>query len=283
MRKGLPYDSDEARYMAAAITSLIGGTAYRTSAEMAQSKGSFSEFEKNRIPFLNVIKMHRDAVLNLLNTKWSQIIASRSLKIWEEAITAGYSYGFRNAQVTCIAPTGTIGLLMDSETTGIEPFFALTSIKKTGQNTFITLNNSIRSALENLGYGKDEILLMMQHLATTGTLKAAPGFNTVHEKIFECAVSREEGISSLSVKGHLQMMAAVQPFISVAISKTVNLPANATKTEIDKCYREAFSLGLKSVAVYRDGCKISQPLSIQINPEEQTNIETGCSSVSGCG
>lgn len=373
MIKGIPYDSEEGRAWAAALTSILCGHAYRVSAEEAEAMGAFNGFEKNRTPMLKVMRMHQQAARKI-NSKWIPAELHRaSLENWEEAVSKGERFGFRNAQVTVLAPTGTIGLLMDCDTTGVEPDFALVKFKKlAGGGYFKIVNQSVPLALKNLGYSESEVESMIQYvlgqmsftgtphvnreflleaglmkeeidalesqlpstfdlsslftswsigtetlerlgvsaseyekptfhflewaglnskqieeanvaICGTMTLEGAPFIQEKHLPIFDCANKcGAKGVRFIQPMGHIQMMAAVQPFLSGAISKTVNVPTETTVEEIQEIYTQGWKLGLKAVALYRDGCKLSQPLSTKSKgEEEEKQVEPGVSASAG--
>lgn len=257
MRMGLGYDSSEGRAWAGFISSLMTGVAYRTSSEMAAVLGVFSGFKKNRMPMLGVMKKHqhanRDLDWSLLPSEFSSVVTA----VWKDVLSLGAKYGFRNAQATVIAPTGTIGIIMDCDTTGIEPDFSLIKYKKlSGGGHLKIINQSLQQGLTSLGYSADEVESVKEYLLANETLKGSL-VKPEHLSVFACAT----GDFFLSPQSHIKMMAAVQPFISGAISKTVNLPHSATVADIESIYREAWQLKLKSVAIYRDGSKFVQPLS----------------------
>jgi ribonucleoside-diphosphate reductase alpha chain len=352
MLLGLPYDSDEGRAMAAALTSILCGHAYKVSAEMAASKGAFTGFAKNREPMLRVMGMHRDAAYAIDREKCPTNLWRAACEDWDAAVRIGQEHGYRNAQATVLAPTGTIGLLMDCDTTGVEPDFALVKFKKlAGGGYFKIVNQSVPEALRRLGYSELQVQEIVAYVVGTNTLLGAPhvsraalkkkgltdqdlakveaalpgafdlelafspwvlgedtmarlgapaserpkygfsllkhlGFSAAeieeasevvagrmtvegapylereHYAVFDCANRcGKKGTRYLAPMAHIQMMAAVQPFLSGAISKTVNLPHDATVEEVQRVYEEGWRLGLKAVALYRDGCKASQPLS----------------------
>jgi len=289
MRKAIPYDSDEARAWAGALSALMSGVAYHTSAEMAQSRGAFAGFKKNKKYMQAVLKKHQSALKNI---QWKFIPSEFKTEIktyWEKSILMSEKSGFRNAQVTAIAPTGTIGLVMDCDTTGIEPDFSLIKNKKLSGGGYIKIvNQSVAVALKKLNYSAEQIIKILNHIAETGSVLNS-AVRPEHSRIFACAT----GYLSLSVSAHIEMMAAVQPFISGAISKTVNLPNQATPEDISRSYKLAWSLGLKSIAIYRDGSKFTQPLSGSNTrtvtfPQcrecgYETLLESGCYRCTNCG
>ncbi len=260
MRRGEPYDSDAARATAAAITSLLTGTAYGHSAEMAWAVGPFEAFDENRASMLEVIEMHRAAAEALPASP----VANRAKEAWSAALKAGAQYGYRNAQATVLAPTGTIGLLMDCDTTGVEPDIALVKYKRlVGGGALEIVNRVIPAALDALGYAPATRDAIVAYIEEEGTIEGAPGFLPEHLPIFDCAFAHGPSGRTIAPDGHLKMMAAVQPFLSGAISKTVNLPNRATVAQIAEVFARGHRLGLKAVAVYRDGCKRVQPLSTE--------------------
>lgn len=353
MRSGLPYDSDEGRAMASAISAIMTGTAYNSSAQIAETKGTFERFEENKDVMLEVMQQHRDAVLETDSDACPQYLLEAAEKEWDDVIENGEKIGFRNAQATLVAPTGTIGLLMDCDTTGIEPDFALVKFKKlTGGGSFKIVNQSVPRALETLGYSSEEIDEIVDYAQGTSTLIGAPfinprtlkakgftdediakiektlpsayglssaftlqvlgeetlnrlgisekqysssDFNLLQElgytqnqidgadsficgamtlngaphlkkehlPVFDCAIPGGDSKRRISAMGHVKMMAAVQPFISGAISKTVNVPNETTVEQIEQIFLDSWELGLKSIAIYRDGSKLSQPLNTQ--------------------
>lgn len=263
MRQGMAYDSDSARSWAAALTALMTGVAYRKSAQMAQSLGPFDGFSENRTEMLKVIERHCEALdsisLEVLPEKLTHVLKRE----WNEAFSLGKKVGYRNAQVTVLAPTGTIGLLMDCDTTGIEPDYALVKYKKlSGGGFFKIVNQSVPLALHHLGYNDAQVEAILQWIAENETIEGAPHLKQEHLAVFDCANRcGENGQRFIAPSGHLKMMAAVQPFLSGGISKTVNLPKETTVEEIQSIFLDAWKLGVKAVSVYRDGSKSSQPLS----------------------
>lgn len=262
MRKGVPYDSDEGRAWAGALTSLLTGVAYLTSAEMARSKGAFVGFKNNRQAMLKVMKMHEKSLKGLAWSYLPEGLGKAVKNLWKGVIYNGGKYGFRNAQATVVAPTGTIGLLMDCDTTGIEPDFSLIKFKKlVGGGEIQIVNQAVEPALQALDYSAEEISEILKYIADHNTVVGCPHIHDEDVAIFDCA-NGSPGSRVLSPESHLKMMAAVQPFISGAISKTVNLPNSASEKDISRVYFLAWKWGLKSVAVYRDGSKQSQPLNM---------------------
>lgn len=257
---GMPYDSDEGRAFAGAITALMTGRAYLTSAQLARSKGPFNGFAKNREPMLKVMGLHQEAADRLDAGNKDLYMAAN--EDWTTAIQLGEKHGYRNAQATVLAPTGTIGLLMDCDTTGVEPAFALVMHKKlAGGGRIKIANQSVGRALHNLGYSPPAVKGLLKYLEENDTLEGGQ-INDKDLPVFDCANRcGEKGKRFLAPMAHIKMMAAVQPFISGAISKTVNLPSEVTVEEVQKIYEEGWHLGLKAVALYRDGCKAAQPLT----------------------
>jgi ribonucleoside-diphosphate reductase alpha chain len=260
MQQGLPYDSTESRGLAAAITAILTGHAYAFSAEIAERLGTFPEFPINRDSMLEVIRMHHRAAKELAHVP--DYLKEASMEDWDRALNLGQQHGFRNAQVSLLAPTGTIGPLMDVDTTGVEPDFALVKYKKlAGGGGYSIINQSLELALKNLGYGPDEIGVIKQYVLDNGKIEGAPNLHEEHLAVFDCANKCGDGERFIRPMAHVEMMAAVQPFLSGAISKTVNMPTEATVEEIEEIYLEAWRKGLKALAIYRDGSKASQPLT----------------------
>ncbi len=275
MSLGLPYDSDDGRATAAAITAILTGTAYATSAELASRLGSFPQFYKNRRPMMKVMDMHRAAAEGLSAEHCPDPLRQAAQAAWDEACAAGAQYGYRNAQATVLAPTGTIGFMMDCDTTGIEPDIALVKYKLlAGGGMFKIVNQTVPLALQRLGYSKDKISEILEYVDEHDMIEGAPGLAEEHLPVFDCAFKPAKGTRCIHYKGHLRMMSAVQPFLSGAISKTVNMPNEATVEEILDVYVEGWRLGLKAVAIYRDGSKRTQPLNTaQITKEEEKALE----------
>jgi ribonucleoside-diphosphate reductase alpha chain len=263
MSLGLPYDSDEGRATAGALTAVLTGSAYAASAELAQCLGPFAKFEHNRKSMLNVIKMHQAAVEDIDSNSCPPALLDAARASWTKAIDAGEKFGYRNAQVSVLAPTGTIGFMMDCDTTGIEPDIALVKYKQlAGGGMFKIINQTVSLALQRLGY-KDEIIDgILTHINQHDTIEGAPGLKNEHLPVFDCAFKPANGSRCIHHMGHIRMMGAAQPFISGAISKTVNIPNEATVDEIEGVYVDAWKLGLKAVAIYRDGSKRIQPLNV---------------------
>lgn len=261
MRKALPYHSPEGRAWAGAIACLMHGMAYWTSSQLASTRGAFAGFAKNKKPMLKVIGKHAKARNEIAWSFLPEGFKDTCNDLWSDVLEMGAKHGFRNAQATVIAPTGTIGLLMDCDTTGIEPDFSLVKYKKlVGGGEVEIVNQSVPVALRVLKYDEKEINEILEYIKTHRSIEGAPYLNDEHLPIFDCA-SAQAGKRALPPESHILMMAAVQPFISGAISKTVNMPNTATEQDIAEIYLESWKLGLKAVAIYRDGSKMSQPLN----------------------
>ncbi|HMF08069.1 MAG TPA: vitamin B12-dependent ribonucleotide reductase [Thermoanaerobaculia bacterium] len=280
MATGLPYDSDEGRAYAAAITSLMCGEAYLESSRIAAELGPFAGYAPNRDAFLDVIAKHRDAAYEVASRGVPAELSKAERAVWDAALESGRQYGYKNAQVTVLAPTGTIGFMMDCDTTGVEPDLALVKYKKlVGGGTIKIVNNTVPLALKRLGYTEPEINQIVDYVDEKGTIEGAPGFKAEHLPVFDCAFRALNGSRSIHYMGHVKMMGAVQPFLSGAISKTVNLPSDATPDEIAGVYMEGWKEGLKAIAIYRDGCKRTQPLNTAASasdsktPEKRTSLE----------
>ncbi len=262
MDRGLPYDSDTGRAYAAALTSLMHGEAYLQSARVASAMGPFAGYTVNAEPMLRVIDKHRQAAYKIDGTLVPRDLLRSSLGVWDEAYAAGVRHGYRNSQVTVLAPTGTIGFMMDCDTTGIEPDIALVKYKKlVGGGLIKIVNQSVPGVLRRLGYSAGQLEDILRYVDEHEMIEGAPHLKDEHLPVFDCAFPPMGGTRSIHYMGHVKMMAAVQPFLSGAISKTVNMPTDATPDDISQAYLESWRLGLKAVAVYRDGCKRSQPLS----------------------
>jgi ribonucleoside-diphosphate reductase alpha chain len=266
MAQGLPYDSAEGRAQAAAITALMTGHAYATSAKIAKRVGPFAGFRKDREGMLKVLRMHREEVSKVDAGLVSEELLSAAASAWDEAVELGEIYGVRNSQASVLAPTGTIGLMMDCDTTGIEPDFALVKHKNlVGGGSMAIINQTVPRALKTLGYTKEQSDEIVQYIFDYGTVKGAPHLKPEHAEVFACAV----GDNSIHYLGHVKMMAAVQPFISGAISKTVNMPEEATVEEVEQLHIDAWKMGIKAIAIYRDNCKVAQPLSGKKDKREE--------------
>ncbi len=263
MSMGIPYDSDQGRDWAAGLTAIMCGQAYLTSARIAaDATGPCPGYAVNEEPFLEVIRMHRDATLNIDSHRVPPAIYENAKRCWEEAYELGSKAGYRNAQTTVIAPTGTIGFMMDCDTTGIEPDLALVKYKKlVGGGVIKIVNNTVPAALTKLGYSPTQVNQIVDHIDSTGTIEGAPFLKDEHLAVFDCSFRPQNGTRSIHYMGHVRMMAAVQPFISGAISKTINMPEESTAADIMNAYIESWKLGLKAVAIYRDNSKRVQPMS----------------------
>jgi ribonucleoside-diphosphate reductase alpha chain len=274
MSGGIPYDSDRGRDTAAAITAIMTGEAYLQSARISGELGPCAGFEINRKPFLDVMRMHRDAVRNIDRSRIPAEMYDAAWNVWRDAVDLGARNGYRNAQASVLAPTGTIGFMMDCDTTGIEPDLALVKYKKlVGGGTIKIVNNTVPPALSRLGYDDSRVKAIVNYIDEKGTIEGAPGFRPEHLTVFDCAFKPLNGTRSIHYMGHLRMMGAVQPFISGAISKTVNLPSEVTVEEIENAYIEGWRLGLKAVAIYRDGSKRTQPLSTSASEKSEAKVE----------
>jgi len=259
MARGLPYDSDEGRAYAAAITALMTGRAYRKSAEIASRMGPFAGYRPNAAAMLGVIAKHRAAVGNIAEAQTipGDLIAS-ARQAWDEALDLGEVSGYRNAQATVLAPTGTISFMMDCDTTGVEPDFSLVKSKKlVGGGEITIVNKTVPLGLEKLGYAPNEVDEVVAYVDERNTIVGAPYVKTEHYPVFDCAI----GERAVHYSGHVKMMGAIQPFISGAISKTVNMPEAVTVDDVAQVYLDAWKLGVKAIAIYRDNCKVAQPLS----------------------
>nr|MCW2727487.1 ribonucleoside-diphosphate reductase, adenosylcobalamin-dependent [Aeromicrobium sp.] len=258
MSKGMPYDSDHGRATAAAITALMTGRAYRRSAEIAAAIGPFEAYEENRAPHNAVMRMHRDASNEIDDVDAGDVpLLQAAQRSWEEAVELGERHGYRNAQATVLAPTGTISFLMDCDTTGIEPDFSLVKYKElVGGGNMVIVNRTVPLALQELGYSPEQVDQIIAYTNEHSTIVGAPGLKDEHLSVFDVAV----GQRAISHMGHIKMMGATQPFLSGAISKTVNMPRTATVEDIAEAYTEAWRLGVKALAIYRDGSKTAQAL-----------------------
>jgi ribonucleoside-diphosphate reductase alpha chain len=259
MASGLAYDSDGGRALAGAITSLMTGTSYRRSAEIAGIVGPYEGYARNSAPHTRVMKKHQAASLSAKSVSTlDRDVWTEANKQWDSCLAIGEKNGWRNAQASVLAPTGTIGLMMDCDTTGIEPDFSLVKFKKlVGGGSMQIVNLTVPQALRKLGYTEETIEAIVEYITANGHVIDAPGLKPEHYDVFDCAL----GARSIAPMGHVRMMAACQPFLSGAISKTVNLPADATIEEVEEVYYEGWKLGLKAIAIYRDNCKVGQPLS----------------------
>jgi ribonucleoside-diphosphate reductase alpha chain len=259
MAQGLPYDSEEGRAIAATITALMTGESYATSARIAHKVGPFAGYAKDREGVLNVLRMHRAEVSNIDASQVPEDLLSAAASAWDEAVELGERYGIRNSQASLLAPTGTIGLMMDCDTTGIEPDLGLVKVKKlVGGGTMSIVNQTVPRALKSLGYDEAQINDIVAYIDEEKTILGAPHLKKEHEPVFACSM----GDNAIHYLGHVKMMAAVQPFLSGAISKTVNMPEDVTVEDVEQLHIDAWKMGLKAVAIYRDNCKVAQPLSM---------------------
>ena len=301
MAFGLPYDSDAGRDFAGTLTAILCGDAYYQSALIAETcaplvaatplcqaaditGGACPGFYVNREPFLDVIRMHRAEINNIGKSRTSaepffvpqldQLIEA-SAEAWDAALAQGEAHGFRNSQVTVLAPTGTIGFMMDCDTTGVEPDLALVKYKKlVGGGMIKIVNNTVPSALIKLGYSEDAVNTIVSFIDATGTIEGAPGIKAEHLACFDCSFKPAKGTRSISYMGHIKMMAATQPFLSGAISKTVNLPHDCTVEDVAEAYMESWRLGIKAVAIYRDGSKGAQPLNVSTDADKKKDADS---------
>ncbi len=258
MAQGLPYDSAEGRAQAAAITALMTGQGYATSAKIAKRVGPFAGFRKDRDGMLHVLRMHREEVSKIDAGLVSEELLSAAATAWDEAVELGEIYGVRNSQASVLAPTGTIGLMMDCDTTGIEPDFSLVKHKNlVGGGSMAIVNQTAPRALKTLGYAPEQIEEIVAYIFEHNTVVDAPHLKKEHYEVFACAV----GDNAIHYLGHVKMMSAVQPFLSGAISKTVNMPEEVSVEEVEQLHIDAWKMGLKAIAIYRDNCKVAQPLS----------------------
>ncbi|MBN1571119.1 MAG: vitamin B12-dependent ribonucleotide reductase [Acidobacteria bacterium] len=271
MFNGLAYDSDEGRDFAAGISALMTGEAYLQSARIAAKLNSFPGYAINRECFLEVMRMHRSALQNINPTNVPADLLNTAQESWDLAVLEGTVHGFRNAQATVLAPTGTIGFMMDCDTTGVEPDLALVKFKKlVGGGTMKIVNNTVPAALSKLGYADEEIQAITKHIDENGTIEGAPFVKPQHLPAFDCAFKPQRGTRSIQYMGHVKMMSAVQPFISGAISKTVNVPESITVDQIADLYMQAWKLGVKAIAIYRDNSKRTQPLNAAQGTKDKT-------------
>ena len=261
MSSGVAYDSSEAYGICGAITSLLHGAANLTSTELAQAVGPFKGYQENRDPFLRVMKMHRDAVEEI-DSKAAVNLKDAARKLWDTVLESGRKHGFRNAQATVLAPTGTISFMMDCDTTGIEPDIALVKYKQlAGGGVLKIVNRTVPNGLRALGYSDLQVDSVIRYIDEKDTIEGAPGVKDEHLSVFDCAFQPANGSRSIHWRSHIRMMAAAQPFLSGAISKTVNMPSDSTPADIADAYAWGWKLGLKAIAIYRDGSKQSQPLN----------------------
>jgi ribonucleoside-diphosphate reductase alpha chain len=259
MALGLPYDSEEGRAIAATITALMTGQGYATSAKLSRRVGPFAGYRKDKEGMIKVLKMHREEVSKIDASLVSEELLNAAATAWDEAVELGQLYGIRNSQASLLAPTGTIGLMMDCDTTGIEPDLGLVKVKKmVGGGTMHIVNQTVPRALKVLGYAPEQVAEIIAYIDTEKSILGAPYLKKEHEAVFACSM----GDNAIHYLGHVKMMAAVQPFLSGAISKTINMPEDVSVEDVEQLHIDAWEMGLKSVAIYRDNCKVGQPLSM---------------------
>jgi ribonucleoside-diphosphate reductase alpha chain len=272
MSNGLPYDSEAAYGMCGAITALLNGAGFEASSEMSAVVGPFEGYSINREPFNRVMQMHRNAV-DEINKACPEYLVTAARKSWDNVLTLGRKYGYRNAQATVLAPTGTISFLMDCDTTGIEPDIALVKYKQlAGGGMLKIVNNTVPLALGKLGYDEPQINSIIKYIDEKDTIEGAPGLKDEHLPVFDCAFKPANGVRSIRWQAHVRMMAAAQPFLSGAISKTVNMPNDVTPQDIADAYAWGWELGLKAIAIYRDGSKQSQPLNTKTEEPKEVVV-----------
>jgi ribonucleoside-diphosphate reductase alpha chain len=273
MSRGVPYDSDAGRDYAAAITALMHGAAYAESSRIARDHGGpFAGYEKNKDPMMRVMRKHRAALKDINKTHVPKDLMEAAKDVWNEVIELGEQYGFRNAQATVLAPTGTIGFMMDCDTTGVEPDIALVKYKKlVGGGMMKIVNTTVPMALKKLGYSAQQVKEIIAYIDENETIEGAPHVKEPHLAVFDCAFKPSRGRRSIHYMGHIKMIGAVQPFLSGAISKTVNVPKDATVEDIQQAYIDAWRMGAKAVSIYRDGSKRTQPL----NTSKQAILNAG--------
>jgi len=293
MSRGLAYDSDEGRHLAGAITSLQSGHCYYQSAKIAEKVGPFEGYKKNAEPCMEVMRMHRDASYQMSSLGVPGDLLTEARKSWDNVIEHGSKFGLRNAQISVIAPTGTISFLMDCDTTGVEPDIALVKYKwLVGGGMIKIVNNTVPEALTRLGYTDAERTEILAHIEKTDTIEGAPYLKAEHVSVFDCAFKAAQGTRTIPYMGHVRMMAAVQPFVSGAISKTVNMPHDATPADIEEVYMQGWKMGLKAIAIYRDGSKRQQALTTSkesdakkqntekaVGSRQETGVETEAQTV----
>ncbi len=273
MALGLPYDSDAGRAWASAVTALMTGEAYCQSARLASVKGPFAEYERNREAMLGVIEAHRGHVQHIDRSGVPGEVVSEAEEVWNKALETGRGHGYRNCQTTVLAPTGTVGFMMDCDTTGVEPEIALVKYKNlSGGGRFKMVNRTVARGLERLGYPPVVVQDIVGRIENSGTIEGITEILPEHLPVFDCAFRPIDGERFIAPEGHVRMIAAVQPFISGAISKTVNVPNDTTVEEIERIFLSAWKLGLKAITVYRDGCKAVQPLGLEESPGGEVHV-----------
>ena len=271
MELGMPYDSEAGRQYAGAVTALLCGEAYLQSARVAAALGPFEGYAVNREPMLGVIEKHRSHAMKLSTTYVPLDLLHASRTAWDQALQMGREVGFRNSQATVLAPTGTIAFMMDCDTTGVEPDIALVKYKKlVGGGMLKMVNGTVPGALKRLGYDSKDVQAIVEYLESEDTIEGAPGLRDEHLPVFDCAFKASKGSRTIAPEGHLRMMGAVQPFLSGAISKTINMPNETTSEDVLDAFMLAWKLGLKAVAIYRDGCKRTQPLNTSRDGDKKT-------------
>ncbi len=270
MSRGVPYDSDAGRDYAAAITAIMHGAAYAQSSKVSRDHGGpFAGYEANREPFLRVMRKHRAALKDIDKTHVPKDLMQAARTVWDEVIEMGEEHGFRNAQATVLAPTGTIGFMMDCDTTGVEPDIALVKYKKlVGGGLMKIVNQTVPMALQKLGYSAPQVKEVIEYIDENETIEGAPHVKDPHLAVFDCAFKPARGVRSIHYMGHIKMMGATQPFLSGAISKTVNVPKEASIEEIEQAYIDSWRIGAKAVSIYRDGSKRTQPLNTSRDKEK---------------
>jgi ribonucleoside-diphosphate reductase alpha chain len=274
MSLALPYDSDGGRDFCGAVTALLTGESYAQSARIAERMGPFGGYIRNREPMLDVIRMHRDSLRPIKEEHVQPSLLRTAQESWDTALELGEKFGYKNSQVSVLAPTGTIGFMMDCDTTGIEPDLALVKQKRlVGGGVIKIVNNTVPQALMKLGYPPEQVAQIVDYIDAEGKIEGAPGLKPEHLPVFDCSLTPMGGGRSIAWRGHLRMMAAAQPFLSGAISKTINMPEESTVEDISEAYTESWRLGLKAVAIYRDNSKCSQPLSAAGKKEEKPAVE----------
>ncbi len=265
MARGIPYDSETGRSITSAVTATLTGEAYRTSALVAEALGPFSSYPENREPFQRVMRKHRDSVAGVDARLVPADLMEAARKTWDDVVELTDRYGARNAQATVIAPTGTIAFMMDCDTTGVEPDIALVKYKRlVGGGVLKIVNRTVPEALQKLGYSAEATAAILGHIEQKGTIEGAPGLKPEHLPVFDCAFKPAAGVRVVSPMGHVRMVAAVQPYVSGSISKTINVPNEFTVEQVEDIYVQSWRLGLKCIALYRDGCKRTQPLSTSL-------------------
>ncbi len=276
MARGLPYDSEAGRAYAGAVTAIMHGEAYLTSALLAEKFGPFKYYPENRGPMLRVMRKHRASVDRIDGALVPPEMMQACHEVWDDCVEKGERHGYKNSQVTVLAPTGTIGFMMDCDTTGVEPDIALVKYKKlVGGGYLKIVNRTVPEALDRLGYPKEQIKDILSWIDQHETIEGAPYVKPEHLSVFDCAFKPNNGTRSIHPMGHVRMMGAAQPFLSGAISKTVNVPTDSTPDDIAKAYQESWRLGLKAVAIYRDGCKRSQPLNTSKDADRNATAARG--------